>query len=126
MQAKIDAAETELVTLKNKMKALQKLHDTIQGRSCFNDEEKIKVETALEECKVHIEEKDEYLTTHRAFLVDTVNECTTNLKEREEILNQAFSSPELTEFQDLMHMFKSEHNDLRNRLRMVTEDNQIS
>ena len=112
-QQHIERMDASITTLESRTEAFREIRDAILEEAVFTPNEQACVQRHLQECESQLAERREARSSAVATLETTITQCETELGERERILNTLFDRKTLVEYQDLMGLFKSQHDELK-------------
>lgn len=121
MQERLDSAKEDLEMYEKRIVGLKKIQEAIRGEECFTVEEQAHIDGQIETLYASIADTQRDIMEKTELIENTLKRSKKFLERREEVLNRVFSLNEVSSTcQDIMHIFATEHNDLKKVLE--TED----
>ena len=120
-QQTLQLINDELSNTEFRLQALRKINDAIKANDAFTLAERDHINEQCNDCMHRIKTLQALHAEKLHYLEHTVKVCAEQISERERILNELFSDPQLGKFSDLMSMFAEHHNILKETVKDAEE-----
>lgn len=121
-EERLCAIEDEIATHKSRAKALQLLWQRTRSCTAFTIEECDTIQAALDKEERDVRLKEDELSRMREFFETTVLKFDSDVRVRQELLNELFDSEELRDHQDLMSIFADRQLFLQQTISQVCQE----
>lgn len=112
----IERIDQQLRQLEARIDALREVRDAISAVPVFTADEQLSVLNALEEQERQLADRQDARKRAVVALETTISQCESDLSERERVLNELFGRDVLGDHQDIMDLFRRQHETLKDTL----------